>query len=207
MLFGLFLLALISGEEDFISTAVENYKSVESYMVTLVSKGGGKEEVIRYFYRKPGFVRMEFVKPHKGAVLVYDPVEKAAVLRPFGFLKPFVLRLGPRNRLIRSSRGHTVDRSDIGALLENVERIKKNGKIEVFGAETTGGREAVKVGVVARGGFTSDGVNSYMLWLEKRSAMPLRVIAFDAEGGIYEEVLMEDLELNPSFPDGFFEDR
>ena len=35
------------------------------------SARGAESQIIHYSYRRPGFIRMEFVEPHRGAVLVY----------------------------------------------------------------------------------------------------------------------------------------
>ncbi len=76
---------------------------------------------------------MEFIEPHKGAVLVYNPEKKEARLRPFGFFKPLVLTLSPDNRLIATPRGHRVDASDPGAPLETVKKLADRGKMAIMG--------------------------------------------------------------------------
>lgn len=190
-----------------IDASIESYKGVISYSVTLRSSKPGSaapSEVIRYFYRRPGYVRMEFVRPHKGAVLVYDPEKKEVRLRPFPSLKALVLTMSPENRLIRSAKGHTVDKSDIGALLDNVLRLKMNGTEEVLGEEAVGGRSSVKIIVRGGQGETVDGVGSYELYLDRDTLLPLKALAFDGEGGPAEEVLMDDLDADAGLSEGFF---
>lgn len=184
--------------------ARESYSRIDSYRVTLNSRSEGTEENIRYYYKKPGFIRMDFIEPHKGAVLVYDPEKKEVKLRPFGILKSFVLTLSPDSRLIRSAKGHTVDKSDIGALLKNVSALEKEGKNDVLRDEDIGGRKSTVVSVEGRGGYTVDGTHKYLLWLDKKTFLPLKVMAYDADGKLDEEVLMEDLEVNVEFPPDFF---
>ncbi|MBI5344629.1 MAG: DUF1571 domain-containing protein [Deltaproteobacteria bacterium] len=189
---------------DPISAAVESYRGVSSYRATLVSTSDGDREVIRYFYKRPGYVRMEFVTPHSGAVLVYDPVKGTAALRPFGSLKPLAFSLSPENRLIKSRRGHTVDRSDIGALLSNVEALRKSGGMEIAGDEPVGGRQASKVNVRGDNGISVDGINRYILWFDKKTGLPLKAVAFDRDGKAIEDVLMDDIEVTPDPPESFF---
>lgn len=204
MLFAL-LLALPSVLEDPVLSAVESFKRLDTYSVTLVSNTRGSREIIRYFYKKPGYVRMEFLTPRKGALLVYDPVKNKVRVRPFGFFRPFVIGLSPENFLIRSSGGHTVDKSDIGALLESVKELKHKGTLQIVGEENVNGRDALRVRVTGKFRQTVSGTHSYDLWMEKGSNMPLRVKAFDAEGRLTEEVMMDDLVIDPAFPDSFFE--
>lgn len=191
---------------DVISSAIENYGQVASYKVTLRSRNEESSEKIRYFYKKPGYVRMEFVEPHNGSVLVYDPTSNEVKVRPVGFIKSLVFTLSPDNRLIKSSKGHTVDESDIGALLEMVHTLKMNGTVEVLGNKRIGDRETIKVKVTGRDGFTVDSnINRYLLWMDTGSFLPIKVSAYDKDGDLIEEVLMDDLEINIELGSGFFE--
>jgi outer membrane lipoprotein-sorting protein len=200
------LFTIASTPEDLIASATENYGNVETYRVTLRSNKEDTSEIIRYYYKKPGYVRMEFIKPHKGAVLVYNPEAKKVRLRPFGFLKPFVLTLSPDNSLLKSSNGHTVDESDIGALLEVVIKLQSHGKSDELGDVEVRGKTAVIVSVEGKGDFTVDNdIHRYHLWLDKETFLPLKVSAYDLKGELIEEVLMDDLELNVEFEESSFE--
>lgn len=206
MIFLLFM-AFLSDTDDIILRAIENYQTIETYVVTLRSvKDGHVSEEIKYYYKKPGFVRMEFITPHKGAVLVYNPETNKVRLRPFGFLKPLVLTLRPDNSLIKSAKGHTVDESDIGALLQTVSELQLHGVTEVHGEESVGGRPALQVFVEGEGAFTVDSdIHRYFLWLDKETLLPLRVLAYDLHGGLIEEVLMDDLEINRELSGSLFD--
>ncbi len=204
MLIGVCLLSMSFAATNPIANAMDSYRDISAYSVTLRSKSENTSEIIKYYYKKPGFVRMEFIEPHSGAVIVYDPVRKAVKLRPFSSLKSFVLNLKPDDFLIRSSKGHTVAESDIGALLKRVKELQKNGKTEVLGEEDVEGRKALLVSVEGKNGMAVEGTHKYLLWLEKDSFMPLRVKAYDSDDRISEDVLMDDLKINPELPENFF---
>ena len=68
---------------------------------------------------------MDFVKPHKGAALVYRPHTGKVQLSPFGFGKFLILTMKPTAKLMLSPSGHRVDESDIGALLENAQSLAR----------------------------------------------------------------------------------
>lgn len=192
----------VAAAADPVDEAVSSFERLEDYKVTLRSSTG---EVIRYFFKKPGYIRMEFEKPHRGAVLVYDPLKKEVRLRPLRFWKSFEMRLQPRDSLIRSSRGHTVDESDIGSLLKNVKKLRDNGSLETRGEEGLGKRKTLVVEVRGAGGFsTPDGVNFYRLWLDKEVMLPLKVQAYSASGRLLEEVLMDDLVVDPELSRDLF---
>jgi len=201
----LLLLAGGAPAPDPLAAALERYRDVGSYRVTLRSGHGDDGEVIRYFYKKPGFIRMEFIRPHKGAILVYDPTAKTVRLRPFGALKPFVLSLSPDNSLVKSTQGHRVDESDIGALLRRVKRLSEHGITVMRGEEKVGERDALIVSVEGEKGHSLEGVHRYLLWLDSITLLPLKAAAYDSSGASVEEVLMDDLEVNVGLEDGLFE--
>jgi outer membrane lipoprotein-sorting protein len=189
-------LTLASPPVDPIATAMERFAGIDSYRVTLRSKHDDDAGLIRYYYKKPGFVRMEFSTPHKGAVLVYDPETRNVRVRPFDFLDSFVLTFSPDSRLVKSARGHRVDESDIGAFLRRVNELRKHGRTTLSGKSELSGRNVIEVRVEGDGDFSLGGVHRYQLWLDVSSMMPLKTTAFDSSGGLVEEVLMDDLELN-----------
>ncbi|MBW7956417.1 MAG: DUF1571 domain-containing protein [Deltaproteobacteria bacterium] len=203
MLFGLLAVSIALSAGDPVDAALESFRRLEAYSVTLRAESD-RTEVIRYFYKKPGYIRMEFEEPHRGAVLIYDPLEREVLLRPFRFLQSFKMRLEPEDRLIRSSRGHTVDESSIGTLLENVSELKEDGSLEVLGEEDVDGKKALLVEVEGRDGREVDGINMYRLWLDQETRLPVKVEAYDAGGKLVERVRMDGLVVDPEFPPDFF---
>src|SRR4030067_2570709 len=129
---------LTSSHSDPVAAAIDSYTSVVSYRVTLRSSSEVSHEVIRYYYKRPGFVGREFTKPHNGAVIVYNPLKREARLRPFPWMNSFILTLSPENRLIKDPRGHMLDKSDIGVLLKAVMELQKMGKTEILKDEAIG---------------------------------------------------------------------
>jgi outer membrane lipoprotein-sorting protein len=189
---------------DPIQSAIDFYREVTGYQVTLKSMSQGKTEVIHYYFKKPGYVRMEFVAPFKGAVLVYDSHSQRAKLWPFGYGSFPALSLSPDNRMIRSSSGQRVDRSDVGVLYANVQALQQHGTTEILGIETVGGKEALHVAVSAARGFALDEVSRYQVWLDLATGFPVRVMSHARDGHLIEAVEMEELRIGPQFPDGFF---
>ncbi len=203
------VLATTTGQAyaDLVDDALARYASVESYRVTLRSSGnpgGAFREVIRYAYRKPGWVRMDFHRPYAGMVLIYSPEKSAVRLWPFGPAGPG-FTLSTDNWLLSSAGKHRVDRSDIGALLSHVLRVRQQGAVEVLGEEPLNGRTVLHLRVTDRDRDEVDGVNRFDLWLDTDSLMSLKVEAYDRSGIPVDLVLMDDLELNLALPAGLFE--
>ena len=199
------LAAVLTGTPpDPLAAAIEHYQTVGSYRVTIRSFHDDSEEHIRYYYKKPGFVRMEFIRPHPGAVLVYNPLTQRVRLWPFGVGHFPELNLSPGNPMIRSSRGQHVDHSDVGALFENVRTLQQSGNIEVLVEESMDGRTFLHLVVTGADGFAIAGVHRYELWLDKPNQFPVKVISRDQQDGVMETVMLEDLEVNVKFPESLF---
>lgn len=189
---------------DPLASAIEHYRTVESYRATIHSTHAGGEEYIRYFYRKPGFVRMEFIRPREGATLIYSPVTRRVRVWPFGTGHFPELNLSPDNPLICSLSGMRVDQSDFGVLFDNIRILRQGGNIEILGEERISGRLAVHFIVTGGSGIEVAGVHRSELWLDTASLFPIKVISRDLQDVIIESVMMEDLEINAKLPEMLF---
>ena len=210
MISALILAAALAGaspagaQPDPLTGAIEHFRTVETYRVTIRSVHAGGEEHIRYYYRKPGFVRMEFIRPHAGAVMIYSPNTGRVRLWPFGAGNFPELRLKPGNSIIRSLSGMRVDHSDVGTLFENIRALREKGSSEMFGEETMDGRTVLHFIVRGEEGWTVADVHSSEMWLDTTSQFPAKVISRDIDGAIIETVMMEALEINEELPEILF---
>ena len=189
---------------DPLAGAIAHYRTVENYRVTIHSTHEDGEEYIRYYYKKPGFARMEFIRPHVGTVLIYNPTTRSVRLWPFGVQHFPELSLSPGNPLIRSSRGQRVDHSDVGTLFENIRTLREGGNAGVLGEERMDGRTVLHLVVTGADGFALAGVHRYELWLDMASQFPVKVISRDRQDALIETVMMEDLEINTALPETLF---
>lgn len=189
---------------DRLGKAIAHYQRVHAYRATIKSVRLDGGEIIRYAWQRPGRIRMEFEKPHKGARLIYDPDNNRVYLWPFGgnFLPP--MNLAPDNPLLRSPSGQRVDRSDVGALLENIQALQKTGHMEALGMGTIGTRVAMHVAVAGRSGASIGQVHRYDVWFDDETDFPLKIVSRDREDREIETVLLEDVVIDPDFPPDFF---
>jgi hypothetical protein len=111
---------------DPVARALQRFAQLQSYQVMVRSVSSQDEtKVIRYSYRKPGHVRMDFSTPHAGAALIYNPGNGKVKLWPFGVGTFPVLNLSPTDSLITDENGHRVDQSDLGVLLNNIRHLQQ----------------------------------------------------------------------------------
>lgn len=187
-----------------LADAIEHYRTVESYRVTLRAIRVDGEDQIRYYYRKPGFVRMEFIRPHAGAVLVYSPLTRRVRVWPFGAGRFPELNLSPSNPLIRSPGGQSVDKSDVGTLFENAGALLAQGQLDMDEARLDD-RTALHLTVSGAPGQVIAGVHRYELWLDTTTWFPLKVISRDQADAVIETVVMDALEINAPLAESLFD--
>lgn len=182
---------------DLIADAQARFDALTNYAVTLCSTPSVGEPVeVRYRYRKPGFIRMDFIRPHAGAVLAYSPETGKVMLWPFGFHTFPRLALAPDNPIIQGPNAHRIDRSDLGALLTNVRELQRLGETQFAGHEAVGSRRAARLVVTGAPGHDVAGVGRYQLWLDVTTGLPIRVISAGGHGELIETVLMDDLRVD-----------
>ncbi|PKO49519.1 MAG: hypothetical protein CVU28_16005, partial [Betaproteobacteria bacterium HGW-Betaproteobacteria-21] len=178
---------------DPLDAAAARFRSLESYRVTLRTvDAAGERMVIRYAWRRPGWIRMDFVDPHGGTVMIHDPHARRVRLLPFGPDHLPALSLSPDNRLIRSPRGHRVDHSDVGTLLANLAELLAHGSASVPADTEVAGRPATVIEIGAVAGVSVAGVHRYRVWFAQDTRFPLKVQSFDENGGLIEIVDMSD---------------
>jgi len=192
-------------ELSVISKALSAFDSLDTYSVTLKALCCDSDEEIKYAYKKPGFIRMDFINPHEGAALVYNPINKKVRLKPFGLFSFFKLTLNPDNSLITNPKGHQVDKSDIGALLRKMDTLLVNGYSEIKQSEDINDRLCDVYEIFDTNMFSVDDINKYKVWLDKEIYLPLKVEAFDTSNVLIESVLMDDLQINVTFDEDFFD--
>ncbi|WP_206732409.1 DUF1571 domain-containing protein [Janthinobacterium sp. 17J80-10] len=190
---------------DSLDDAAERFRALTTYQLTIrATAADGERQVIRYFYRKPGWVRMDFIQPHSGMVVIFDPVVRKVRLWPFGLNRAPALRLGAGNPLLRSRSGQRIDRSDIGALLTNLQELRACGSMMQLGESALAARAAIGLDIVGSGTAVVAGVHRYRVWLATASMFPLRVESFDVDGAMVETVEMADVEIDVPFDERLF---
>lgn len=177
-----------------------DYRSY-SYLMKVNHDGEeGIDMVLRYYYLKPGYVRMEMIKPFRGVILTYDPSTGRAYLRPFPGLKGFVLELDPGSRLIRGPSDHRVDESDILTLLYTVRDLLSRGDMEVREEE-----DLIILRVQGKEGYkVRRRIREFLLKLNRDTLFPVYAASFDEEGDLIEEVFFEGVKLNVNLEPEFF---
>lgn len=183
------------GGHPLLDEMTARFNALTNYTTLLDSEGEDGRNRIVYTYKKPGFIRMDFIRPHKGARLIYDPEKRKVNLRPFS-TRLFTLNLAPDNPLITDPKGHTVDRSDIGALIRSAKRYARQGTVTRLSAER------VETHLCPRLLIEGEAV-TYLLWVHPELRLPVKVVKRYA-GGARETVFLRNLVVDGPLDDALF---
>jgi outer membrane lipoprotein-sorting protein len=190
---------------DPLTEAEIRFRALQSYQATVRSLAAdGERQVMRYFYRQPGWVRMEFVQPYPGTVMTYDPGTRRVHIWPFGRTLMPALSVAPDSALLRNQRGHRIDRSDVGALLANLRALSARGSISLLGDTQVAGQPATGWDIVGEAGVSVADVHRYRVWLALDTLFPLRVESFALGDRLIETVEMEAVQTDVRFAERFF---
>jgi len=185
------------GEElSLLDQMLERFNALTNYTTLLDSEGEAGRNRIIYTYKKPGFIRMDFIHPHKGASLIYNPYEKTVLLRPFA-TRLLTLNLAPDNRLITDPKGHTVDRSDIGTLIRSAQRFAREGSVTRLSPESVESYLCPRLLVEGK-------QVTYLLWVHPGFLLPIKVVKLFANG-TRETVFLRNLVVDGPIDDAVFE--
>jgi len=192
----LFIATPVWGEGDpILSEITDRFNALTNYTTLLDSEGEGGRNKIIYTYKKPGFIRMDFIQPHKGTLLIYNPITNKVTVRPFSKWF-FTFTLDPENCLITDSKGHTVDQSDIGALIRSVVLCAGEGSVTPLTPETLEGLVCPRLRVEST-------MITYILWIHPELRLPIKVVKLLSEGE-KETVFLRNLIVDASLDDTLF---
>ena len=138
---------------------------------------------------------MDFIRPYKGALLIYNPIENKVTLRPFS-IRLFTFHLPPDNRLITDSKGHTVNHSDIGSLIRSVEQCAHEGTVTPLPIETLEELSCPRL-------LVQSTRVTYSLWIHPRLRLPIKVVKFFSDGE-KETVFLHNLTVDVPLDDTLF---
>lgn len=186
----------VRGADDpLLSEMTNKFNALTNYTTLIDSEGEGERSRIFYTYKKPGFIRMDFIRPHKGAILIFNPIKNKVTLRPFSkwFFK---FNLDPGNRLITDSKGHTVDQSDIGALIRSIVVCAREGSVTPLPPETLESLVCPRLRIKST-------MITYLLWIHPKLRLPIKVVKLFSEGK-KEIVFLRNLIVDASLDDTLF---
>ncbi|HEY3276787.1 MAG TPA: hypothetical protein VGJ94_09220 [Syntrophorhabdaceae bacterium] len=181
------------------------YAPIRDYRVEVEVKNYGEggsveEEHFFYTFRRPKSIRLDFLSPHPGLVVIYPDKNGKVAVR--GLVPFFTLRLALDNRLLRKSSGQTIDTSDVGHMIDHIRAActnERRGPVEAW----EGNEEAI-IRVLALDHFRRDREILYQFTIDTRSWLPREVRETTAGGKVERIAQFRNPELNMGVPESLF---
>jgi outer membrane lipoprotein-sorting protein len=179
-------------------------KDYRAKMEVRTYRENGSFETDRFVYtfKKPKSIRLDFETPHPGMVLIYPDKDGKAVIRPSGLAHFLKLHLAPDNPLLRVSAGQSVDKTDLGLLIENIRHSltdQSRGRPEV---STENGY--IRIHVLALNHFRPLTITLYDFFVDETLWLPTKVVESDPHGRLERTVTFESLRVNAGVSDDAF---
>lgn len=196
-----------AGAETIVRQMQAAWANVHDYrarMLIRTYRDSGSPDTQTFFYtfRKPDQIRIDFIRPHPGMVMIYPDKEGRVFIRPSGLARLFRLHLPPDSPRLVVSAGQRIDQTDLGLLIANIARsVGSERRGPVFTFEENG---LAVIQTVAVDHFRPDVVTAYRFLIDKHMWLPVRVEESTPGGQTERTISFFDLEVNVSIPVAFF---
>ncbi|MHC1742390.1 MAG: outer membrane lipoprotein carrier protein LolA [Syntrophobacteraceae bacterium] len=185
------------------------YDSTRDYQARLVITGFGNDPAfrsphkLRYVFKKPNRIRIDFEHPHPGMTIVYPDTRGKVVVRPVRGLSSFLFHFKPESRFVEISPGQQINQTDLGILIANIGRSLNNLFLGDLQLEED--REHLIIRVLSDNPFARGTPTRYTFTIDKALWLPVAVEESTAARVLKRKVVYEDLRINTGVADRYFD--
>ena len=183
------------------------YKTVNDYRTNLevrtyTANGSVEIKLIRYTFKKPCSIRLDFEKPDSGIVVVYPDQEGRVEVRPLSWLPFVVLHKSVGDPQMEVSPGQRINQTDLGLLIRNIGRSVNGQRKGPVTVSDDGGR--ITINVLADNHFRKNVITHYTFYIDKKLWLPVSVEERLPDGKLERTVIFHNLKINIKVPDSLF---
>ncbi len=185
--------AVFQGVEDYSSEVEQIY----------FRDGAEKERYrFKYFFKKPGRIRVEFISPHSGLIVFYRRGEGEATLRPFPSFPSLQFNFSIDNSILQTPTGQSINQTDmiffIDFLFRNLAGVPQED--DQFQER----KEEVNFLFWGRDYVKGEKPERYHIFISRESWFPVRIERYSPEGKPMETSIIRNYVVNSHPPDAFF---
>jgi hypothetical protein len=175
----------------------------------------GEEQKIRFSFRKPFDVRLEWLDTRgsvtQTAVYRQGFNDGTVLARQSGFLGSLAgtLQLSPNGSLALDDSSHPITEVGIGKMIERVQHDATNPRISFHfsGEEVLDGKPAYKFELTANGNEAVGGLSEArkaFIWIDRELKLPVKVELYDSANGLLERHCFKEVVINQNLRDKTF---
>ena len=154
--------------------AYDEVKDYQTEVETILFKEDGsfKTEKSLYTFKKPKWIRLDFVSPHPGMILVYPDRNGKVLMKPQGLFHVDVSS-ELDDPLLQSPSGQRMDQTDLGLLIKNIRHSvtdQRRGPVSLSEDKNT-----IQIQVLADDHFREGVETRYQFLISKELRLPVEV--------------------------------
>jgi outer membrane lipoprotein-sorting protein len=184
------------------------YDEVEDYQaeveVILFEKDGSiKSEKSLYTFKKPKWIRLDFVSPHPGMIMVYPDGNGKVLVKPQGLLSMLTLHLRLDDPLLQTPSGQRMNQTDLGVLIKNIGHSvtdQRRGPVSL-----SEDKDTIQIEVLADDHFREGVETRYQFLISKELRLPVEVGESTTNGVQEGRIIFRNLRTNINVPDDLFQ--
>ncbi len=195
--------------DSLVSIIENNWKTTKDYTLTLktYSLKDDKEEesIIEQKFLKPKWIYAKVTSgKNKGSVGVYNPITKKVKGHQGGLLKFIVLTLDPSDKKTSSIRGHRIDQSSCGTLVQRLINYRKNDEFTSICLSTYDEKPAYLFTAEIEDTSKLWGATKEMMWINAETLLPLHLEQFLANDKLVHYSTYWNIKINTGLTEDDF---
>ena len=181
---------------------VNDYQT-EVEILLFKEDGSFKTEKSLYTFKKPKWVRLDFISPHPGMMLVYPDPDGKVLMKPQGVLSVLTFHLALDDPLLGNPSGQRLDQTDLGVLIKNIRHSvtdQRRGPVSL-----SEDKAAIRIQVLADDHFRAGVETKYQFLISKELWLPVEVSEATTQGVQEGKIIFHNLRTNINVPDDLFQ--
>jgi outer membrane lipoprotein-sorting protein len=184
------------------------YDEVKDYQTEVEVKiykkdGSFKTERSLYTFKKPKWIRLDFVSSHPRMTLVYPDRNGKVLMRLPGLLPVSTFHLMLDDPLLETPSGQRIDQKDLGLLIKNIRHSltdQRRGPVSI-----SENKDTIQIQVLANDHLREGVETTYQFLISKEGWLPVEVGRSTSIGVQEGRITFRNLRININVPDSLFQ--
>lgn len=186
-------------------TAYDEVKDYQAEVeVILFPKAGSmKSERSLYTFKKPKWIRLDFLSPHPDMIVIYPDPNGKVIVKPQGLLSGITLHLKLDDPFLQTPSGQRINQTDIGLLIRNIRHSvtdQRRGPVSL-----SEDKDTIQIEVLADDHFRERLETRYRFLISKEFRLPVEVGASTLSRVPEGRIIFRNLRTNINVPDDLFQ--
>jgi outer membrane lipoprotein-sorting protein len=156
-----------------------------------------------YTFKKPKWIRLDWISPHQGMIMVYPDPNGKVLVKPQGLLSILTLHRMLDDPLLETPSGQRMNQTDMGLLIKNIRHSvtdQHRGPVSI-----SEDKDTIQIQVLADDHFREAVETRYQFLISKELWLPVEVGKSTTNGVQESRIIFRNLRTNINVPDELFQ--